>query len=387
MLEVYPQLNAAQANADAIGQAKESEKTSWHPSLSLNVRSGAERYEDLLANDFSSGRTNTASLSANQLLYDGGLSQNNVRAASYRHQASLETIADLRESKTLELATTYIDIIKHRRLIELAEANVKTHQDALEKISQKYQSGAAPRADVDLLNARMAMAQATVESRRLQLKRSESTYKNLTGEAPVALSLPDFPKVAARELAVTEDFSTAPRIRAAESNLELARVEQQGTRSQYRPRLSLALQNDYRDSTRSSTISEESSALIVLSYNIFDGGRRRSELKRNRSLIYKAEFDKENALWDSRLRFDQARDEIEATEDRIGHLVRYSQSIETVAHAYQEQFNLGQRALINLLDIENELFSARSSLEEENLILYQATYRLISATGRLVESL
>ncbi len=387
MLRNYPQLRAAAENATAVEHSIRSEKASWRPQLNVNMSGGGERYENVLANDFSHGETGNATIGARQILYDGGLAKSRIEVATYRYRSSTQSLADLRESKALELSVLYIDIIKQRRLIQLAETNVRAHQSALEKINRKHISGAAPRADVDLLKARKAMAEATLESRRLQLRRSETAYMKLTGKMPGPFERPDFPTWAMPESLDEVDIVAAPSIQAAQSNIEQAYAERKGARSQFRPQLSLSLQNDFRDSTRASNISEEASAMFIFSYDIFDGGRRRSEIKRNNALVSKAEYEYDLAVLETQERYYQAVDEIAATEERIYQLELYSQSIETVATAYQEQFNLGQRALINLLDIENELFSARSSLEEEQLTRYQAAYRLIAASGRLVDTL
>jgi adhesin transport system outer membrane protein len=61
--------------------------------------------------------------------------------------------------------------------------------------------------------------------------------------------------------------------------------------------------------------------------------------------------------------------------------------MESVVSAYHEQFELGKRPLINLLDVENELSSARAAVEEERLNRLQAAYRLLSAIGQLTSSI
>lgn len=387
MLQNYPQLRAAAENTKAIEQSIHSEKSTWRPQVNFNARGGGERYEDVLSRNFANGESSNASFLAQQLLYDGGLAKSRVNIATHQYRSSARTLDDLRESKALELSVVYIDIIKHRRLIQLAEANVRAHQEALEKINRKHLSGAAPRADVDLLKARKAMAVATLESRRLQLRRSETTYAKLTGKIPGPFERPEFPNWAMPMSPDETDLAGSPSIQAAKHNIDMARAERKGAHSKFRPQLSLALQNDFRDSSRASNIGEEASAMLVFSYDIFDGGRRRSELRRNNTLISKAEFEFEQSVLETQERYVQAIDELSATDERIYQLELYSQSIETVARAYQEQFSIGQRALINLLDIENELFSARSSLEEEQLIRYQAAYRLIAAAGQLVETI
>ena len=55
--------------------------------------------------------------------------------------------------------------------------------------------------------------------------------------------------------------------------------------------------------------------------------------------------------------------------------------------AYKEQFSLGQRNLLDLLDTENELFQARMDYLEASFDELGARYRILNTTGQLLDSL
>lgn len=52
-----------------------------------------------------------------------------------------------------------------------------------------------------------------------------------------------------------------------------------------------------------------------------------------------------------------------------------------------EQFDTGQRRLLDLLDAQNEIFVVESSLRTEELIGVYSGYRLLASMGRLVPGL
>ncbi len=54
---------------------------------------------------------------------------------------------------------------------------------------------------------------------------------------------------------------------------------------------------------------------------------------------------------------------------------------------YKQQFDLGQRSLLDLLDTENELFQARKDYLDAEFNELSARYRLLNATGQLLDSL
>lgn len=58
-----------------------------------------------------------------------------------------------------------------------------------------------------------------------------------------------------------------------------------------------------------------------------------------------------------------------------------------VRSAYQEQFSLGDRTLLDMLDSENEVFSAQRRYVELQFVDMFTTYRISARTGELLKSL
>ncbi|MCY1451348.1 type I secretion outer membrane protein, TolC family [compost metagenome] len=62
----------------------------------------------------------------------------------------------------------------------------------------------------------------------------------------------------------------------------------------------------------------------------------------------------------------------------------YADYTARVREAYQQQFGLGQRTLLDLLDSENELFTANRRYVEVRYTEEFSMYRVISAMGDLL---
>jgi adhesin transport system outer membrane protein len=124
-----------------------------------------------------------------------------------------------------------------------------------------------------------------------------------------------------------------------------------------------------------------------MSYNIFGGGRREANLQQTLSSIDKATYELETTESELGAAFMNAWNDLTIAEERLYRLEDYRDAMTSVVSAYQQQFELGQRALINVLDVENELFSAKSSVAEERYNRIQAAYRILSLNGTLLENL
>ncbi len=79
-------------------------------------------------------------------------------------------------------------------------------------------------------------------------------------------------------------------------------------------------------------------------------------------------------------------DTVKLTE-QIQYLREHQRTSEMVRDAYQRQFDIGQRTLLDLLDSENELFDANRALENAQQDLLLAEMRVLASSGKLLETL
>ncbi len=386
MLNHHPRLHSQASRTEADLNTITLEKSRLRPNFSLSARGGEEHFNNFGISGKQLGELGNASVLANQLVFDGGSTRNRIREAEYSYQSSIQALEESKQSLALNLATTYVDIIRYQELINYASENVMGHEDALTKMNQKFRSGAGPKADVDLVQARLAMAEATLENRERQLKQAIILYQELTGQEPVSLSEPQFPDWALPISIDEVDLSRNPAISVAAANLAASNAKRDVSRSAFSPTFSLLAQGDASDSKRLGP-REEAAAYVVFSMDLFDGGSRRAEVRKADSLYRKAQFDLNYAKLVAQSDFMSAISNLQAAEERMYQLEAYMNSMESVVSAYRKQFELGQRALINVLDVENELLTAKSSVAEERLNRLQAAYRALAASGELLQTL
>ncbi|MDQ8204935.1 TolC family outer membrane protein [Pelagicoccus sp. SDUM812003] len=385
-LERYPKTKALESRVAGEEQRLSIERASLRPQLSLNLRGGEERFTNTLGERLLD-ENGSAALQGRQLLYDGGNARARIREARANLKTSQHSLERVRQDVALELAISYVNILKFTHLTELAEQNVSLHRESLQKIESKFEAGAGPRADVMLVRGRLAMAQAGLEARKRQLKSAHTAYLKLTGALPGELIEPEFPEWAMPNSIDEIDFSKNPEVRVARSELEATVSRRDSAESAYRPRLNFVVEGNALESGRYEHLQEDATALLTLSYNLFDGGKRKAEVRKANAHITEADWKLQDALAETETAFANAWNELVSIEERIYLLETHRDAIESVVDAYHEQFELGKRPLINLLDVENELFSARSSVQEERFNRLQAAYRILAATGELVSTL
>jgi adhesin transport system outer membrane protein len=200
---------------------------------------------------------------------------------------------------------------------------------------------------------------------------------------PPEYALPESPEAAAGE-ASTE----SPTVKIASADIEVAKAELQGARSGYYPSLDLELgtsANDNIDGLKGSAI--DAQALLVLRYNLFRGG---GDIAREREAFQRINEAREALRQAQRTAEEQARTGYNAlvtAQARLEALRARVTAQRETRDTYAQQFDLGQRSLLDLLDAENELFNARSDLTTAEYTEVFAVYRVLAVIGALLSTL
>jgi adhesin transport system outer membrane protein len=77
----------------------------------------------------------------------------------------------------------------------------------------------------------------------------------------------------------------------------------------------------------------------------------------------------------------------EATQQQLGHLVRHVKSVESTKKAYVQQYNIGRRTLLDLLNTESELIQAKQTYTNTKFDQLYSQIRVLNSSGQLTEGL
>jgi adhesin transport system outer membrane protein len=112
-----------------------------------------------------------------------------------------------------------------------------------------------------------------------------------------------------------------------------------------------------------------------------------ARIARSKALLKQVQDNRESALREVTESLRLAWTALHAAERQRSTLERRVQATEKARDAYRQQFNLGDRSLLDLLDSENELFETRRALVEARADYDIAFYRTQSGLARLVAQL
>lgn len=375
-------------------QAADNEKDvaagGYFPRVDLTTGIGREERDDPnLVRDYTRRST---TLSLTQMLYDGFATSNEVSRLDHARQVRLFELLDASETVALEAARAYIDVLRFRKLVALAEENYVRHRAVFDQIQRKAQAGVARRVDLEQASGRLALAESNLLTETSNLHDVSARYQRLVGETPARdlagrpVLANGFPADSATALQAA--MNRNPAIQGAIENLRAADAAVGVRRAAYQPRLDLRLKNErgadingYVGSTDNRT------AELVLTWNLFNG---MSDMARSRQSVDQVNVAKDlrdKACRDVRQTASIAFNDTRKLAEQLTYLDQHQLATEKARDAYRKQFDIGQRTLLDLLDTENELFQAKRAYVNADHDLLIAQARGQASMGNLLKAL
>ncbi|WP_421682629.1 TolC family outer membrane protein [Stutzerimonas urumqiensis] len=340
--------------------------------------------------DYETLTRSEASLNLEQMLFDGFATSSEVkRNRAVVNSRALELLGNS-ERTALEVAQVYLDVLRRQALVRLAEENLRSHERIFDQISLRSQRGVGRMADLDQAEARLAQARNNLLTEQTNLDDARINFISVVGEPPQGLAAPA-PVVAelpeSFEQARDKMLAGNPQLRSAEADVNAAEAQVAAAKSAFYPRFALELStgaNNNIDGVRGHE--NEWQAMVRMRYNLFAGGSNKAELLARSYQANQALDIRNNALrllteelglaWNA---LSNARQQLPVAQEYVDRSAR-------VRDSYQQQFTLGERTLLDLLDSENELFTAARRLEDVRFTEALTQYRIKAVTGSLLQS-
>lgn len=408
-LDSHPDIRQSFARFKSKEEDVNRASAGYFPTIDLTAGYGYE-YTDTPANRRNAivgddGKTELArgefGISIKQILFDGMYTRDEIDRTMFEASAEQWALIATAEDLALSVAKAYLNFIKTEQLVALSEKNIASHQAIYEQIKQRTDSGLGNIADLSQVTGRLARAQSNMISARNNNLDARSQFIRLTNTQPenLVIPVPDADMLPeTKESGLDLAIKTHPVIRSAQQDIRAARSFKSAVRANYYPTLSLELAaNSDNDIGGESGINRlgsnvgghrnDATAMLRLRYNFYSGGKDRAS---ERSAAYKVSEAQEinySAHRQVTESFGLAWNAFEMLALQKTYIKQHIITSKDTQVAYKQQFDIGQRNLLDLLDTENELFQARKDYLDADFNELSAKYRLLNATGQLLDSL
>ena len=332
------------------------------------------------------------SLQLRQLIFDGFSSINQVRQLGYEKLATYYELLASVDSLALEAANAHIDVLRYREMEKLARENYGMHMNILGQIQERSASGVGRGVDLEQAYGRQSLAQSNMMTEAGNLNDVLQRYRRIVGVAAPEV-MQAAPSLSESIPANTTDFlpslRASPVILAKQALYQAAESGKHVAQGRMSPTLEFraATGKDKSDPPGSAYRDSQSSNIqLMLSYNLFRGGADAARIRQTTAQQYAARDVRDYTCRNVQQDLAVAWNNIERLRAQLPFLKQHELATSKVRVAYMQQFQIGQRSLLDLLDTENELFDARRALANATYDLQQAEYRWLTLSHRLVSA-
>ncbi len=323
-------------------------------------------------------------------IYDGGYRQSEANRQAARVDGASFRVLERSEYIGLNIAREYFEILLQTRIVGLAQQNVAFHQTTLGNVRDAVAGSRLTAADENQAVERLAAARATLKQAEEALATAMIGFNKLVGVPLTSPSMPAHVTSLPKSLAdaIGQARLNNPRVKIAGADIDAASAVVQQSQSGIGPKISL----EGRASTGFDTGGVDGGTTdvqgrVVMRWTIFDGGIKGNEVQENirreseaMLALHQAHREVEEAVRISWERMLRQRELSSAFRTQVN-------AADTLVSAYREQFNVGQRSLLDVLDAQSTRVSVQVQAETAAYASRYAEYRLLAATGRLLSYL
>ncbi|MEZ9060245.1 TolC family outer membrane protein [Vibrio pelagius] len=331
-------------------------------------------------------------LKVSQLLFDGFKTSSNVDRLTYEAEAERLTLISRAENVSLDVVRVYLDILKAETLLELSKRNVKEHQEIYQDIQEKKSKGLSSNSDLAQISARVATAQSSLIAAQNNLFDLQTQYLRLVGKPAVNLVYPRFDYAllpSTSEVALAQAVDNHPEIKASLLDIDAARKEMRREKGDYYPELKLEVHANKNDNTSNPPggVDEDARIMLTMDYDLFNGFSTDSRVESSAWRVEEARAIRIRTEREVREGTQLAWNGYKMLEQQKDLLKQNVDAAKIAELGYIQQFNVGRRSLLDVLDAKVEVFLARRNYISTEYDQTLAAYRVLNAMGMLTYAL
>lgn len=394
-LETSPEINQAIMNKEAIEFEREQAQGLYLPRVDIEASAGVRRLENptrrTLGIEEDVLYPLEAGITAEQTLVDFGRRRGELTRQAARTDGAALRVAERSENIALLVSRQYLDILLQQRIFAASDDNVTFHRNLVSDLGQGVQQGSISIADQQQAQERLQAAIVRKAEAEEALVNAQIKLQTLTGLTVSGAAMPASLRTAITPTlgeAVAEARQNNPKVKEAAADVDAAHALVSKANGDLYPTIGIDARGRVgEDIDGFAGKTNDVQARVVLKWNIFDGGinrakyqetvRRASEARfRLHELGRFAEEDVRSA-WNSM-----------STQRKVGdELSTQSKVSDDLLLSYREQFNVGRRSLLDVLDAQNTRYNVQIRLETARFAEQFAEYRLLAATNKLLASM
>jgi outer membrane protein, adhesin transport system len=395
-LESHPEINQAIQNKEAIEFEREQAQGLFLPRISVEGSAGIRRLENATRRTLGISDQELypveAGVRAEQILFDSGNRANELKRQASRTDGAAYRVEERSQFVALQVTRQYLDYLLQQRIVAASDDNVTFHTKLVGDLREGVSKGSISIADQQQAEERLQAAKARLTEAQQDMINTSIAFRTLTGldidqgaVMPGSLRAKLPPTLAE---AIEKVRLQSPKVREAQADLDAAHAVVGKAKADLGPTVSLegnARIGDDIDGFRGET--NDLQAKVVMRWQLFDGGINRAKvqemLRRSSEARFRLNQVSREAEEDVRVSWNAWTQQGKL----VGELDQQARVSDDLLLSYREQFNVGRRSLLDVLDAQNTRYNVQVRAETARFAQNFAEYKVLAAENELIQSM
>lgn len=358
-------------------------KAKYYPQVNAGVNNG---YSNTYTNK---GYSPSIDISLSQMLYDFGKVSSSVRAANAAVAQQQAEVMLTIDQVAHDTASAVVQVQGYQQLVTMATQQLDSLKQIGNLIRQRNTEGASPLSDVVQTDTRIEGAQATLMQYQASLQRWQATLATYIGVQGVNRVTQDVPETLTRACAVQHpDYKLIPSVLAAWAGANQAQANVDNANAQMMPTISLEPEVTHYLNDHYSGSSEldktQYTASIRMQMPLYQGGGLSASRDAAEQALSAANAAIKAAQLEAYQKLATSQDEATNLGQTLVIQQRQQALGEKTLGLYQDQYlQLGTRPLLDLLNVDQEIFQAKFSQAQTLAQLNSLQLDCLFSTGMM----
>ncbi|MGB5794040.1 TolC family outer membrane protein [Poseidonibacter sp.] len=384
-------------NKEAYKKYIDEEKGDYLPTLDFNgyIEDSTTRLNrDDQINDPSKAKKDgwNASLSLEQILYDGGKTPSEVEEFRHKYYSN-KFRSDRRVEEIIRTSIdSYIDLVKYQELMDISENNIKVHGNYLE-IAQEKEKISGEILESFQVNSKKHFVIDRYLEQKILKNEANNKFEELTSqkiEGNICRPILDEKYIPnSLEKIIEEALRKNTKILETIEKIKEQREIVVQTNAKNLPELLFQWQMSWDNDLSEAENGREdiNRVRLVLNWNLFEGGKTRNAKIKEKLFLLEQQKVLDTITNEVIREVKTSYLNYFDTKAKVENIKKFVQDNKNIKDIYFKQLADGTRTFIDILNAESELFRSQVTAIEEEYRLYALYYDLLAHRNMLSDAI
>ena len=321
-----------------------------------------------------------------QSIFEGGSSLSKIKVAKNEILSQRSNLKNVEQEVFLEAIKLYADLATEKSNLKVKEKNVEVLKRQLELTKEQFEIGEVTLTDVSISEARFTLAESELMESLNIINSIKAKYLSIFGASPTnpEIIIPLEEKQFDEEDLIAEGKNNNPKIRSVEFTLASLKNEISSLKRKRLPSLKLEAEAKINQGYfRTDSEREVLSAFAKVDIPIYQSGMASSKIREAKEKLFAQQellkLETENltaSIVSSKSSYDYS----------FSRIIAYKKQIESnkiYLDGLKQEFQLGERTTLDVLDGEQELLESELDLIKAYKDYFISYYEVMFFTGKL----